>query len=479
MAQPPSGDPEALLARKRAQRPLPRKKRWPDLEVDQVLAWADAHHARTGQWPIQDSGPIAESPRDKWRNIDNALRLGLRGFQPGSSLARLLAERRGVRNRSALPGLTEAQILAWADSYRAGHGRWPQAKSGPVETAPGETWNGVETALQVGLRGLPGGSSLAKLLAEHRGLRNSQCLPPLTVAQILAWADRFYQRCGRWPKINSGPVAEAPGETWNGVNVSLQLGCRGLPGGSTLARLLAAERGARHRTELPDLSVEQILAWADAHRERTNQWPKSTSGPIADAPGETWCAVHVALQKGGRGLTGGSSLPQLLAQQRGVWHPKNLAPLAVPRILGWADAYRARHGDWPHVKSGPIEDAPGENWAAVNAALEHGSRGLPDGSSLARLLAQHRGVAIRRLRPPLTREQILAWAKAHRARTGHWPQRHSGPIPDAPDETWSAVNTSLEQGYRGLAAGSSLAKLLEASRQPELNPLTSQKGDRT
>jgi hypothetical protein len=34
--------------------------------------------------------------------------------------------------------------------------------------APGETWRGIDQALLQGLRGLPGGSSLTKLLKQGR-----------------------------------------------------------------------------------------------------------------------------------------------------------------------------------------------------------------------------------------------------------------------------------------------------------------------
>jgi hypothetical protein len=60
--------------------------------------------------------------------------------------------------------------------------------------------------------------------------------------------------------------------------------------------------------------VEQILAWADAHFDLTGEWPKALSGPVADAPGETWRATDNALRKGHRGLPGESSLSWLLAQ---------------------------------------------------------------------------------------------------------------------------------------------------------------------
>jgi hypothetical protein len=64
------------------------------------------------------------------------------------------------------PPLTVDQILAWADEYRARTGRWPSASSGPVGGVPGENWHATDQALAQGLRGLPGGSSLSRLLAE-------------------------------------------------------------------------------------------------------------------------------------------------------------------------------------------------------------------------------------------------------------------------------------------------------------------------
>jgi hypothetical protein len=54
-----------------------------------------------------------------------------------------------------------------------------------------------------------------------------------------------------------------------------------------------------------------VLGWARAHCRRTGRWPTRRSGPVADAPGETWEEVHAALLEGLRGLPGGTSLAQL------------------------------------------------------------------------------------------------------------------------------------------------------------------------
>jgi hypothetical protein len=147
-----------------------------------------------------------------------------------------------VPNVQGRPPLTVTQILTWADAYFERHGTWPRTGSGPVEGVPGQTWGGVQAALQHGRRGFPGGMTLARLLAERRGVRNSKDPPPLTVGRVLRWANAHRRRTGQWPGRESGPIAEAPGETWNMVDRALRYGRRGLPKGGSLFRLLAGLR---------------------------------------------------------------------------------------------------------------------------------------------------------------------------------------------------------------------------------------------
>jgi hypothetical protein len=360
----------------------------PELSAAKILAWADAHHGRTGRWPNVSSGEVYDDPNENWRALDLDLRLGLRGLPGGTSLARLLAQERGVRNIKDLPDLTVQQVLGWADAHHARTGRWPTRTSGPIRDAPGETWMAVQMALANGRRGLPPGSSLTELLAVHRGRRNHLALPPLTVEAILAWADAHFARTGSWPREDSGPVVDAPGETWRVVNGALERGLRGLAGGSSLPKLLAEQRGVRNAGNLPRLEVEAILAWADAYQQRTGRWPKVKSGPIPEAPGETWMRVGTALIEGLRGLPGGSSLAQLLAERRGVRNHRRLPRLSVEQVVAWAEAHRRRTGRWPTAKAGPVEGAKGETWSGVATALEKGLRGLPGGLSLPRLRAR-------------------------------------------------------------------------------------------
>jgi hypothetical protein len=55
--------------------------------------------------------------------------------------------------------------------------------------------------------------------------------------------------------------------------------------------ILPPRRRLRRRGRAPrasELAIAQILAWADAHRERTGEWPNKQSGSIPEAPGDTW-----------------------------------------------------------------------------------------------------------------------------------------------------------------------------------------------
>ena len=442
----------------------------PSLTIQQILTWADEHRAATGDWPRRASGAVPNTD-ETWAGIANALRAGTRGPQAGSSLARLLAEHRGVRNIQDLPTLTIKQILAWVDAHKVATGDWPNQKSGQV-TGTDETWAGINNALLTGTRGPQAGSSLAKLLAEHRGVRNIGNTPPLTVEQILAWADDHEAATGDWPNLKSGQVTGTD-ETWAGIDAALSRGNRGLPGESTLAKLLAEHRGVRNIHDLPPLSIQQILVWADEHRAVTGDWPRQASGRVSNTD-ETWTGINTALNRGRRGLPSGSSLPRLLTEHRGVKNHKDLPLLTLKQVLTWVDEHKTATGDWPEKTSGRVRGTD-ETWAGIDTSLSRGKRGFLGESTLAKLLAEHRGVRNKQDLPPLTHQQILTWVDEHKAATGDWPEKTSGQV-SGTDETWSKINSALYEGSRGLPGGSTLAKLLAEQRSvrnlKDLPPLT-------
>ena len=221
------------------------------------------------------------------------------------------------------------RVLRWADAHRTATGQWPDRGSGPVSGADDETWSAIDTALRRGRRGHPGGSSLAILLAEERGVtqganpespvdrlraweaeqfptrrpRRHRAVGPrattrLTIDLILSWADAHHAANGRWPSSwSSGPVSGVPLETWPRLDRALKVGRRGLRGGITLAQLLAEHRQAPNIYTEPSLTAGQIIAWAESHRAATGRWPSSRSGPVRHAEGEHWGSIETALRR--------------------------------------------------------------------------------------------------------------------------------------------------------------------------------------
>ena len=459
----------------------------PKLTIDQIITWAKAHYRRMGEWPKEESGHVLEAPGETWKAIDMALVKGRRGLTGGSSLARLLALHGLARNIRDLPRLNEKQILAWADAFHQRYSRWPTSTSGEIKDSPDENWHAIDSALRAGSRSLRAGSSLADLLARKRGLRHRDRLPRLSQAKILSWCDAHKQRTGHWPTKTSGPVVDAPEETWLAVDSAMKRARRGLRKRSSLAQLLNQARARRAIGFIPKLSRAKILHWCDLHKLRTGELPKCASGPIADAPGETWSGIDAALRAGSRGLRTSDSLaerrpsPQnnsatiprlrtsdslaeLLARKRGARNRKSLPRLSASVILRWCDAHNRRTGKWPDRQAGPVADAPGETWMAVDSALREGLRGLPGRSSLAQLLARTGRQRNRADLAPLSDATILTWCDAHLRQTGRWPTKMSGSIPNTNGETWNGVDSALRNGRRSLSGGISLAHLVASNR---------------
>lgn len=376
-----------LLAR---YRDLRNRSDLPLLTVKQVLAWADAHRKRTGDWPINNSGPIPESPGDTWSGIDSTMHRTTRWRFPRTSLAKFLARYRGKQHPRELPRLTIKQVLAWADQHHRRTGAWPTIVSGIVPSSSGESWSSINSAFVDGCRGLVTGTSLAQVLEKRRGARNIQNLPRLTIKKILKWMDAHRERTGKWPTHHSGVIPGSGGQTWDGVQGALFMGGRGFRGGLTIAKFLDKHRGVRNIGDLPALRVQQILRWADGHHKRTGKWPRKGSGRVSGAPGEKWSAIDDALLEGLRGLRAGSSLPRLLSKHRGVRNIHGLPKLTTEQILKWVDAYYRREKAWPARFSGPIPRSGGEKWESINQALKTGRRGVRGGWSLARFLNKYR-----------------------------------------------------------------------------------------
>jgi len=103
-----------------------------------------------------------------------------------------------LRIRPKRPPLRIEQILNWADDWFAAHCLWPNVSAGLIPGTIDDTWSRIDDSLRNGYRGLPEKPrlSLAKLLEKHRGVRNSEYPPKLSVGRIEKWATQHKRRTG-------------------------------------------------------------------------------------------------------------------------------------------------------------------------------------------------------------------------------------------------------------------------------------------
>ncbi|MBW2187231.1 MAG: hypothetical protein JRG71_12795 [Deltaproteobacteria bacterium] len=432
------------------------------LDDEKIERLISEYHRINGEYPKRNSVEVPGHAKLTWAQIDSALINGSDGLKNGRSLAIVLEQKFGVVTFRNKPKFSEDEILMWADAYKQRYGDWPNRAVGIIEESLVEdTWQAVHSALNEGARGLPGKDTLTKLIERNRHVERRTVKSALTVATIIDYADDHHEKTGTWPTKKSGKVLANNDETWGGIDKSLHEGFRTLPSGTTLAAILSEHRGVRSRKHTPSLSIQAILERADAHKQKYGVWPKKGSGDVFNSLGDTWNAYDLALSRGMRGLEGGSSLAKLLEAERGVKYLFSKSPLSNDQILDWADAHFAETKTWPNVNTGKLVLAPEENWKNIDSILRSGnkSRGITGNDSLPELLHRERGVVNQAKCRRLSEKEIAAWIKSYRDIYGKNPNRHSGPVLEASDVTWSQVASSLNMAKRGLTERSSISKI--------------------
>jgi hypothetical protein len=121
---------------------------------------------------------------------------------------------------------------------------------------------------------------------------------------------------------------------------------------------------------------------------------------------------------------------------------------AIPRllvrdILSWIKDHHRRTGQLPDRDSGPIWAAPVETWAAIDAALKDGTRGLAGGTSL-------HGLCMRHFRKPGRRTgTVRVLVKQGRGRRANVVRRAKARAMRASGMTFPAIAKRLGIGIQG------------------------------
>ena len=205
------------------------------IRIEQILEWADAHYAKHGKWPVSSLGGIPGTGQT-WVSIDSCLRYGCRGLPGGNSW-------RGCLRNTVVSVPDKGRVYPMSRFWR-----------GPTRTLPlreNGLLNHPDRSQVRGRLGVPSPLPWRGPVAGYdEGTHWRDCWRSGAVcgttsafrnwlsSGYLAWAEAHHKATGRWPACRSGPIAQSSAETWMAIEQALRKGSRGLPGGSSLAKLL-------------------------------------------------------------------------------------------------------------------------------------------------------------------------------------------------------------------------------------------------
>lgn len=277
--------------------------------------------------------------------------------------------------------LTIEQVHAAMKRFHDEHGRWPGLRE-PNEPADlGGTWLRINAALQTGLRGLSGGSSLAR---ERDALLGLAPRVRLTRQMIIDAVVAYHREHGVWPNCGtSGRVAQlGNGYSWSTIIQTCKKGKLGFfPKGYTLLKLVKACQGEPEPSALKPIRMDTVRKAMRRFRNASGEWPRTTSPGEVPLIGGRWRTLNGALWQGRRGLP----------KQDADGHRLTLAriaerlspPLTIELIRASMVAWRKKNGEWPTKNTKGVDPKTGLKWSTLNRLLNSGRRGLARGLSLA------------------------------------------------------------------------------------------------
>jgi phospholipid N-methyltransferase len=472
------------------------------LDLELVKTSLLVHRLITGKWISQKTRGIDDKKSSyvleygpyatqlKVQNLEHALRAGGRGLPGGLSIAQLnkeISQEHGLdyKNHLAQEDLDLQKIKKSLLSYHEITGKWlantKNLGSNPMLEyglyAGNLTIGALNVALSKGMRGLPGGSSIAQLneeISKEHGLdyKNHLAQEDLDLEKIKESLLAHRKATGKWlsngakgpdNKIGSYLLEHGPYAgrlTARSLVSALSRGTRGLPGGSSIAQLnaeISKKLGLDYVNiqEQEDLDLEKIKESLLAYRKVTGKWlpngarwPDNKIGSYVLEYGPyagqlTTGAIDQALSRGRRGLPGNSSIAKLnseISEEQGLDYInlREQEDLDLEKIKKSLLAHHKATGKWlsAHTSKGPddkngsyiLEYGPyAGQLKTINleACLRLGLRGLPGGSSISKLnmeISKEYDLDYINLREQenLDLEKIKESLLAHRKATGKW-----------------------------------------------------------
>jgi len=286
-------------------------------------------------------------------------------------------------------------------------------------------------------------------------------LPKLSEEIIVDLMKKFMEKYnGDFPHVKEKRIIEEfeiyKITNWNSVDYSLYVGQRGLPGKNSLAKLSKEYLGKKKYI----LSSETIVEWIKLFHDKYGEYPKFNDSRRIPEMDLSWCAIDASLKRGQNGLPGGDSVANMIYRYFGKKNIKNLHNLYIDEIVDWMILFEKEYGKYPTQQDNRVIKEMGEEtWKSINSSLLAGRRGL-EKSSLGKIKEKYFDVKNQKNLPKLSISQIIEWTTLFIKEFQCYPTRKDKRIiPEMKNETWSIIDTALEEGLRGLPK-SSLADFL-------------------
>jgi len=175
-------------------------------------------------------------------------------------------------------------------------------------------------------------------------------------------------------------------------------------------------------SEGKSLTIEKILAWADAHHDEQVFGPSRHFWSGAWRCGRDWSGINASFRYGGRGLRGSSPCRGLLAGTRQEAEDQRRPRLTIKQILAWADEHHeSERGVGPARTPGHSGHDDGEIGTTYKEPCTLECEAFR-GSSIAKLLRQYRGESAGG-QPRADDQTDPGLGDDHHRRTGVWPRK--------------------------------------------------------
>ena len=405
--------------------------------------------------------------------------------EQGTKIIPSETEKVKMPRRSNKSLLTEQQIVEWIKIFYEKENKYPSSGDkyvyerdgkGGYKIVEDEAWKSIEGSVTKKGRYTGSITTFTELKKKHGFVIDRN----LYVEQIKEWMQIFYEVKGKYPSTEDDEVYERDGKDiyrviqdrkWKSISWALmnkKMGLENIPDDESSLEKFREKYGFVGKAD--DLTEAKIKEWIEIFYEKESKYPhaedpnvyeRDSNGGYRIIKREKWQNINANLIRGGRGLSGGSSLADF---KEGHGFTDKIVR-TVEQLKEWMEIYYEYKGKYPsnigkksvykRSDKGGFDVAEGDDWSNIDRALERGEIvGLTEKMTLADFKVKFGYKSA-----DLTVDQVKEWIEIFYEYKGKYPSQHdkevferdeNGGYRVVEEEVWQEIGTALYNGSRGL-----------------------------